>query len=141
MSSPAVEKKRKRRAAEAAVEEKAVGKKKSKKVVNPAVAEAEEDEEVQEKVAKIVDANEDERPAASDDEDEEAGAELPSAVGLPAASASLVAPPADSESFEELRLSERSMKAINKMGFTKMTAIQRAVSLTMEAIRFSLNAY
>ncbi|KAL2207884.1 DEAD-domain-containing protein [Sarocladium strictum] len=126
MSSPAVEKKRKRRAAEAAVEEKAVGKKKSKKVVNPAVAEAEEDEEVQEKVAKIVDANEDERPAASDDEDEEAGAELPSAVGLPAASASLVAPPADSESFDELRLSERSMKAINKMGFTKMTAIQRA---------------
>jgi ATP-dependent RNA helicase DDX18/HAS1 len=126
MPSSTINKKRKRRDAEAVVEDKASGKK-SKKVVNPAPAEAEEDEEVQEAIDEIVDGDED-RPAASDHEDDdEAGAELSNAEGLPSASAPILAPPADSESFDELRLSERSMKAINDMGFTKMTAIQRSV--------------
>ncbi|KAK0383701.1 hypothetical protein NLU13_9612 [Sarocladium strictum] len=125
MTSSDINKKRKRRDAEAAVEEKKAGKK-SKKVVNPAPAEAEEDEEVQEAIEKIVDGDE-ERPAASDDEDdEEAGAELSKTEGLPAASAPILAPPTNSESFDELRLSERSMKAITDMGFTKMTPIQRS---------------
>ena len=125
MPSSTVEKKRKRRDAEAAAEK--VAGKKSKKVANPAPNEEEEDEKVQEVVNEIDNGNEDERPEASDDEDDEAGDELPKAEGLAAASAPILAPPTDSESFDELRLSERSMKAINDMGFTKMTAIQRSV--------------
>ncbi|KAH8177083.1 DEAD/DEAH box helicase domain-containing protein [Sarocladium implicatum] len=125
MPSSTVEKKRKRRDAEAAAEGKVAGKK-SKKVANPAPNEEEEDEKVQEVVDKIDNGNEDERPEASDDEDDEAGDELPKAEGLAAASAPILAPPSNSESFDELRLSERSMKAINDMGFTKMTAIQRS---------------
>ena len=63
-------------------------------------------------------AEEDEDDVEADGEDE-----------LPTESGPLVPLTTDCESFEDLKLSEKTMLAIKEMGFSKMTSIQRSVGL------------
>ncbi|KEY68035.1 hypothetical protein S7711_06948 [Stachybotrys chartarum IBT 7711] len=55
-----------------------------------------------------------------DDDDDDEGDELPASNGP------LLPPPTDSQLFEDLKLSEKTMMAIKEMGFEKMTSIQRS---------------
>ncbi|PNY28708.1 ATP-dependent RNA helicase HAS1 [Tolypocladium capitatum] len=48
------------------------------------------------------------------------------AEDLPADGGLLLPPTTESQTFDELKLSEKTMKAIGEMGFTKMTSIQRS---------------
>lgn len=62
-----------------------------------------------------------------EDADEEGDDEI-NGDGIPAANGSLLPPAAtDSQLFKDMNLSEKTMKAIDEMGFTSMTAIQRSV--------------
>lgn len=128
-------KKRKRRDAEEAAPVKTNGvdriSKKTKKTKKPAPEEEEDDEDdfegfEEEQEAEEVETGseevEEEQAVASEDE-ETNGADLPTdnAPILPMA--------ADAQSFDELKLSEKTMTAIKEMGFTKMTSIQKSVRL------------
>lgn len=143
-----INKKRKRTGADAVAEEKAA--RRNSKISDPAPAEeSDEEEEVDVEEAEAVesgtgsDADAVEKTdgdntvsgdeAAEDDQD----GDNPT---LPAASAPILPPATNSESFDELNLSERSMKAITEMGFTKMTAIQRSVCLPSADDKFSTTA-
>ncbi|KAM0264273.1 hypothetical protein ACHAQJ_000762 [Trichoderma viride] len=131
MDAATLNKKRKRKQAEAASD----ATKKSKKLKNPLPPTAEpEEEEVSEE--------EEEEDAVSNDGDEnnnedgesDAGSELGDrpvardADGdvIPTDSAPILSTLADSQKFEDLKLSEKTMKAIQEMGFTNMTSIQRS---------------
>lgn len=94
----------------------------------------EEDDEVAEDGAEDVSDEEDEEDeddedeAAEDGEDEEQdGDEAGADTDLPDGGKLTLPPVAatEAQSFKELNLSEKSMKAIEEMGFTKMTEIQR----------------
>ncbi|KID86952.1 ATP-dependent RNA helicase HAS1 [Metarhizium guizhouense ARSEF 977] len=128
-----IAKKRKRNGAEA-VANATASSKKSKKVKNPPPQiEPEEDEsesgdndslseEQNEQQDEENSEDAEEGPIAEDTEDEDAD----DTVGdLPTDSAPILAPTAESDTFDQLKLSEKTMKAITEMGFTKMTAIQR----------------
>ncbi len=128
-------KKRKRRDAEEAAPVKTNGadriSKKTKKVKKPAPEEKQDDDdddfegfdEEQENVEQENDSEETVQEQAKDDEDNEIIGDLPTdnAPILPLA--------ADAQSFDELKLSEKTMTAIKEMGFTKMTSIQKSVRL------------
>ncbi|KFA72461.1 hypothetical protein S40288_08357 [Stachybotrys chartarum IBT 40288] len=60
------------------------------------------------------------RKGDDDDGDDDDGDELPASNGP------LLPPPTDSQLFEDLKLSEKTMMAIKEMGFEKMTSIQRS---------------
>ncbi|KAG8424724.1 ATP-dependent RNA helicase [Metarhizium acridum] len=128
-----IAKKRKRNGAEAVANATAFSKK-SKKVKNaPPKIEPEEDEsesgenddlseEQNEQQDEENCGDAEEGPIAEDAEEEDAD----DTVGdLPADGAPILPPTAESDMFDQLKLSEKTMKAINEMGFTKMTAIQR----------------
>ncbi|PNP57057.1 hypothetical protein THARTR1_02899 [Trichoderma harzianum] len=134
MDAATLNKKRKRNKAEAAADTT----KKSKKLKNPPlpvepevedeVAEEEEEEEEEEAVS-----NED-NENNNEDGESDAGSDLadkPTARDadgdvIPNNSAPILSTLADSQKFEDLKLSEKTMKAIQEMGFTKMTSIQRS---------------
>lgn len=132
-----IAKKRKRNGAEPVVNATALSKK-SKKAKNPVPKlqpqpeEASEDEESAEEDEDVEeDSVEDERDEAeeeSGDEDENNDDAADDTVGeLPTDGAPILPPTTDSELFEQLKLSDKTMKAIGEMGFTKMTAIQKVV--------------
>ncbi|CAH0019777.1 unnamed protein product [Clonostachys rhizophaga] len=139
MGAATLNKKRKLKDAEEAV---AAPKKTKKSKVPPPVVEPSSDEEEDE--------DEEDVPSDSDDEDEaeengekedgiaedgdeekeeeDDGDDKDEADGedLAQDNAPLLPPSTDSELFEDMNLSEKTMKAIKEMGFTKMTSIQRS---------------
>lgn len=126
-----IDKKRKRREAEASAPAKANGtdkvSKKSSKSKKSAPEEPEEDdfEGFEEEDAEEVEDEEEDDENDNEGEDEEMnGNDLPteSAPTLPMSNA-------DAQSFDELKLSDKTMQAIKEMGFTKMTSIQKSVRL------------
>ncbi|GJN85540.1 ATP-dependent RNA helicase [Purpureocillium lilacinum] len=137
MGDLAATKKRKRNGVDA-VADAAAATKKSKKVKAPPPKEVEESEEESE------DEDENEEEVEEDDEDgsegadnsqdedgseasdEEQGSDLRADRVLPADATPLVPLASDSQTFDELKLSDKTMKAIGEMGFTKMTTIQRS---------------
>ncbi|GJN75678.1 ATP-dependent RNA helicase [Purpureocillium lilacinum] len=137
MGDLAATKKRKRNGVDA-VADAAAATKKSKKVKAPPPKEVEESEEESE------DEDENEEEVEGDDEDgsegadnsqdedgseasdEEQGSDLRADRVLPADATPLVPLASDSQTFDELKLSDKTMKAIGEMGFTKMTTIQRS---------------
>ncbi|KAM6486452.1 P-loop containing nucleoside triphosphate hydrolase protein [Trichoderma sp. SZMC 28011] len=133
MDAATLNKKRKRNKVEAAADVT----KKSKKSKNPPppvepevedeVAEEEEEEEEEEaEVEENGNNNEDgESDAGSDLADKPAARDADGDV-IPNNSAPILSTLADSQKFEDLKLSEKTMKAIQEMGFTKMTSIQRS---------------
>ncbi|KAH7318233.1 P-loop containing nucleoside triphosphate hydrolase protein [Stachybotrys elegans] len=126
-------KKRKRIAAEA-VADAAVTSKKSKKLKNPTKPQppvdnvasddsedsAEEEEEDDDDEVDGEGSGDDDEAEEGDDDDGEEGDELPASNGP------LLPPTTDSHLFEDMNLSEKTMKAIKEMGFEKMTSIQRS---------------
>ncbi|KAK2595033.1 ATP-dependent RNA helicase [Conoideocrella luteorostrata] len=126
-----IAKKRKRNVdvAEPAVDAAAVSKK-TKKSKKPAPKIELEEEEDDNEDGKEVEEDEDEKSSAVDGDDVEAGDEddddADDIVGdLPTDGIPILPSAADSELFEQLKLSDKTMKAIGEMGFTKMTSIQR----------------
>ncbi|KAL6807012.1 P-loop containing nucleoside triphosphate hydrolase protein [Trichoderma sp. SZMC 28013] len=133
MDAATLNKKRKRNKVEAAAD----ATKKSKKLKNPPPVEP----EVEDEVAEEEDEEEEEEEAEAvsnenniEDGESDAGSDL--AEGpvardvdgdvIPNNSAPILSTLADSQKFEDLKLSEKTMKAIQEMGFTKMTSIQRS---------------
>ncbi|KAL5090349.1 ATP-dependent RNA helicase [Trichoderma cf. simile WF8] len=134
MDAATLNKKRKRNKVEAAAD----ATKKSKKSKNPPppvepevedeVAEEEEEEEDEEAVSNEENGNNNEdgeSDAGSDLADKPAARDVDGDV-IPNNSAPILSTLADSQKFEDLKLSEKTMKAIQEMGFTKMTSIQRS---------------
>ncbi|KAF3060637.1 ATP-dependent RNA helicase HAS1 [Trichoderma lentiforme] len=134
MDAATLNKKRKRNKAEAAADTT----KKSKKSKNPPppvepevedeVAEEEEEEEEEEAVSNEENGNDNEdgeSDAGSDLADKPVARDADGDV-IPNNSAPILSTLADSQKFEDLKLSEKTMKAIQEMGFTKMTRIQRS---------------
>ncbi|KAL6831365.1 P-loop containing nucleoside triphosphate hydrolase protein [Trichoderma sp. SZMC 28015] len=133
MDAATLNKKRKRNKVEAAAD----ATKKSKKSKNPpppvepevedeVAEEEEEDEEEEAEVEENGNNNEDgESDAGSDLADKPAARDADGDV-IPNNSAPILSTLADSQKFEDLKLSEKTMKAIQEMGFTKMTSIQRS---------------
>ncbi|PTB69309.1 DEAD-domain-containing protein [Trichoderma citrinoviride] len=142
MDAATLNNKRKRKQGDAAAD----GTKKSKKLKNPPPAEVEREEEEDDEVEEEEEDAEVEAEAAnegSDDNDNdndnedgqsEGGSDLEDQAAarnadgdvIPTQSAPIVSTMADSQKFEDLKLSEKTMKAIQEMGFTKMTNIQRS---------------
>ncbi|KAG6003016.1 ATP-dependent RNA helicase [Claviceps maximensis] len=139
-----VTKKRKRTGAEPAVDAAALSKKsKSAKKPAPKIQPQEESDEESDDVEDVEeeegDDDEDDGDSdedSSDKDEKESGAEsvqgeddddaADNTIGqLPTDGASILPLSTDSELFEQLKLSEKTMKAIGEMGFTKMTAIQK----------------
>ncbi|KAL7812027.1 P-loop containing nucleoside triphosphate hydrolase protein [Trichoderma gracile] len=135
MDAATLNNKRKRKQGDAAAD----GTKKSKKLKNPPPAEVEpeeEDEVEEEEDAEVEAENEGSDDNDNDNEDgqSEGGSDLEDQAVtrngdgdvIPTQSAPIVSTMADSQKFEDLKLSEKTMKAIQEMGFTKMTNIQRS---------------
>ncbi|ETS02817.1 ATP-dependent RNA helicase HAS1 [Trichoderma reesei RUT C-30] len=137
MDAATLNNKRKRKQGDAAAD----GTKKSKKLKNPPPAEVEPEEE--DEVEAEEDAEVEAEDEGSDDNDNdndnedgqsEGGSDLEDQTAtrngdgdvIPTQSAPIVSTMADSQKFEDLKLSEKTMKAIQEMGFTKMTNIQRS---------------
>lgn len=103
--------------------------KKTKKIKSPAppVEPPSEDEEEDEEdvLSDEAESNEgsDGEAAGLDDRDAEEGDD-----DIPTVNAPLLPPTTTSDKFEDMNLSEKSMRAITAMGFTTMTKIQRSVS-------------
>lgn len=135
-------KKRKRNGIHAA-DDAAVVTKKTKKIKNKPVEVQPDEEEIDENEESAGD-EEVQEPSddASDNEDaEKLGDEADEGddnVDLPTNGATLLPPAADSQNFDELKLSDKTMKAIDEMGFSKMTAIQRTVCSSTECQRFPM---
>lgn len=136
MAGATLNNKRKRNQTDAAAD----SSKKSKKLKNPPPAEPKEDEEVEEEEedSRYEDAvsnleqendNEDGESDAGEGSDLEDNAVANRADGdvIPTDSAPILSTLAESDKFEDLKLSEKTMRAIQEMGFTKMTSIQRTV--------------
>ncbi|KAL7933979.1 P-loop containing nucleoside triphosphate hydrolase protein [Trichoderma chlorosporum] len=134
MDAATLNKKRKRKSVEAAAD----ATKKSKKLKNPPppvepevedeVAEEEEDEEEAEAVSneEVENDNEDGESDAGSDLGDRPVANGTDGDVIPTNSAPILSTLAESQKFEDLKLSEKTMKAIQEMGFTKMTSIQRS---------------
>lgn len=133
MAGATLNNKRKRNQTDAAADSK-----KSKKLKNPPPAEPKEDDEEasdEEEESRYEDAvsnleqengNEDGESDAGEGSDLEDNAVARNADGdvIPASSAPILSTLAESDKFEDLKLSEKTMRAIQEMGFTKMTSIQ-----------------
>jgi len=132
MGSTTINKKRKHRDAEEAVA--ATKKTKKSKAPPPPVEVEEEEEDDDESVADDDDEVVDGEDAAEeeDENDDEAGSDIEveddaqPIDGLPKESAPLLPPTTDSDRFEDMNLSEKTMKSIKEMGFEKMTSIQKS---------------
>ncbi|KAM0523019.1 hypothetical protein ACHAPE_001510 [Trichoderma viride] len=135
MAGATLNNKRKRNQTDAAAD----SSKKSKKLKNPPPAEPKEDEEAseEEEDSRYEDAvsnleqendNEDGESDAGEGSDLEDNAVARNADGdvIPADSAPILSTLAESDKFEDLKLTEKTMRAIQEMGFTKMTSIQRS---------------
>ncbi|OTA07799.1 ATP-dependent RNA helicase HAS1 [Trichoderma parareesei] len=139
MDAATLNNKRKRKQGDAAAD----GTKKSKKLKNPPPAEVEpeEEDEVDEEEDAEVEAenegsddngndndndNEDAKSEGGSDLEDQAATRNGDGDVIPTQSAPIVSTMADSQKFEDLKLSEKTMKAIQEMGFTKMTNIQRS---------------
>ncbi|KAK1253193.1 hypothetical protein MKX07_001270 [Trichoderma sp. CBMAI-0711] len=139
MDAATLNNKRKRKQGDAAAD----GTKKSKKLKNPPPAEVEpeEEDEVEEEEGAEVEAenegsddNDNDNDNDNEDAKSEGGSDLEDQAAtrngdgdvIPTQSAPIVSTMADSQKFEDLKLSEKTMKAIQEMGFTKMTNIQRS---------------
>lgn len=108
--------------------------KKSKQVkpVSMRADESEEDDENDnDEEEEEEDENEDEEDNNEEEDAEEDEEEAINVADLPAGAVPVLPPSAaDAASFEELKLSDKTMQAIGEMGFTKMTSIQRAVRIS-----------
>ncbi|KAL6849155.1 ATP-dependent RNA helicase [Amphichorda felina] len=134
MGSTTLNKKRKLRDADSVTEAVALSKK-SKKSKSPAPPvdppSEDEEEEDDESAAGEGSASEDEEERNGDDESDGGASALEDGDeagddDLPKDSAPLLPPTTNSDLFEDLNLSEKTMRAIKEMGFTKMTNIQRS---------------
>jgi ATP-dependent RNA helicase DDX18/HAS1 len=143
MAGATLTNKRKRNQTDAAAD----SSKKSKKLKNPPPAEPKEDEasEEEEEDSRYEDAvsnleqendNEDGESDAGEGSDLEDNAVARNADGdvIPADSAPILSTLAESDKFEDLKLTEKTMRAIQEMGFTKMTSIQRSVRLPLQIV-------
>lgn len=140
MAGATLNNKRKRNQTDAAAD----SSKKSKKPKNPPPAEPKEDEEAsdEEEESRYEDAvsnleqenDKDGESDAGEGSDLEDNAVAKNADGdvIPADSAPILSTLAESDKFEDLKLSEKTMRAIQEMGFTKMTSIQRSVRLSLQ---------
>lgn len=134
-----ISKKRKRKEAEAVAAAASAEKisKKSKKATKPAPAKEpessdEEDDDFEgfDEEEQAEDDEEQDDAAESEeeeDDDKEDGADL-NGADLPTDNAPILPLGSDAQSFDQLKLSDKTMNAINEMGFTKMTSIQKTVS-------------
>lgn len=143
MAGATLNNKRKRNQTDAAADSK-----KSKKLKNPPPAEPKEDDEEasdEEEESRYEDAvsnleqendNEDGESDAGEGSDLEEQAAVKNADGdvIPASSAPILSTLAESDKFEDLKLTEKTMRAIQEMGFTKMTSIQRSVRLPLQIL-------
>lgn len=126
-----IAKKRKRNGAEPVVDAAALSKK-TKKAKKPAPKIEPEEDEDESQEDDDVNEEEDEESAGEgidgaedvDNEDDDANDTV---ADLPTDGAPILPPTAESEMFEQLKLSDKTMKAIEEMGFTKMTPIQKTV--------------
>lgn len=142
MAGATLNNKRKRNQTDAAAD----SSKKSKKLKNPPPAEPKEDEASEEEEdSRYEDAvsnleqendNEDGESDAGEGSDLEDNAVARNADGdvIPADSAPILSTLAESDKFEDLKLTEKTMRAIQEMGFTKMTSIQRSVRLPLQIV-------
>ncbi|KAK8149574.1 ATP-dependent RNA helicase [Beauveria asiatica] len=125
-------KKRKRREVEDAAPAKTNGadriSKKTKKAKKPAPEEeeVEDDDEFEGFDEEQEDVKDDEEEASSEEQAEEDEDDKANGTDLPTDTAPILPMAADAQSFDELKLSEKTMKAIKEMGFTKMTSIQKS---------------
>ncbi|KAJ3472039.1 hypothetical protein NLG97_g11341 [Lecanicillium saksenae] len=100
--------------------------KKTKKSKKPAPEEEEEEEE-DDFEGFEEDENEDEEVEDVEKQDQENEDEEMNGADLPTDNAPILPMAADAQSFDELKLSEKTMTAIKEMGFTTMTSIQKSV--------------
>ncbi|KAK3185700.1 ATP-dependent RNA helicase [Lecanicillium sp. MT-2017a] len=130
-----ISKKRKRKEAEAVAAAASAEKisKKSKKATKPAPAKEpessdEEDDDFEgfdeEEQAEDDEEQDDAAESEDDDDDKDDGADL-NGADLPTDNAPILPLGSDAQSFDQLKLSDKTMNAINEMGFTKMTSIQK----------------
>ncbi|KAK6189281.1 Fructose-2,6-bisphosphatase [Pestalotiopsis sp. IQ-011] len=92
------------------------------------VEEDEEEEEEEDNASDDDDAAEESEDAEDENEIDEVAAKVTANGDNPLEDGSLTLPPgveSNASNFDELKLSERTMKAIKEMGFTSMTEIQR----------------
>ncbi|KAI4600448.1 ATP-dependent RNA helicase [Pestalotiopsis sp. 9143b] len=90
--------------------------------------EEEEEEEGKDNASNDDDAAEESEDAEDENETDEVAAKVTAGGDNPLEDGSLTLPPgveSNASNFDELKLSERTMKAIKEMGFTSMTEIQR----------------
>ena len=135
MGSTRLNKKRKLRDAES-VAAAVAATKKSKKLKSPAPPvdpPSEDDEEDDDESAASEEETSEQLEQDGDGESEDGASALEEGDeaaddSLPKDSAPLLPPTTNSDLFEDLSLSEKTMRSIKEMGFTKMTNIQRSVS-------------
>lgn len=130
----AINKKRKLKD-EAAVEKVSKKSKKDKKEKRPAKVveppsedDEDEDAEVSEEDKDVEAEAEEQDVEEEEEEDADVDVEDKDTEALVADSTHLLPPATDSDQFEDMKLSEKTMRAIKEMGFTKMTHIQKSVS-------------
>lgn len=138
-----ISKKRKRREAEAAAPAASAEKisKKSKKAAKPVPAQEESSDDEEDDFEGFDEEEEDEdaseqpngdgaAESGENDEDEEDEEAEANGVDLPSDNAPILPLSSDAQSFDQLKLSEKTMNAIEEMGFKNMTSIQKTVSFT-----------
>lgn len=133
MGSTTINKKRKLKDVDEAVAATKKTKTKKSKLPPPPEVEEDDDESVASADDEVLDddeamGEEEQEGDAAEDSGDEIVDETQPIDGLPNASAPLLPPSTDSDLFEDMNLSEKTMKSITEMGFTKMTAIQKSVS-------------
>lgn len=116
------------------INEAAIAAKKTKKNKSPAPpveppSEDEEDEEDVPSDEEGYDEGSEEKIGNGDAESDEDDKDAEEGDEIPTADAPLLPPTTTSDKFEDMNLSEKSMRAIKAMGFTTMTKIQRSVSI------------
>ncbi|KAL6897571.1 P-loop containing nucleoside triphosphate hydrolase protein [Trichoderma evansii] len=130
MAGATLNNKRKRNQTDAAAD----SSKKSKKLKNPPpveeeIEEEEEDSKYEDAVSNLEQENDNEDGESDEGEgsdlEDKAVAKKADGDVIPTDSAPILSTLAESDKFEDLKLSEKTMRAIQEMGFTKMTSIQR----------------
>ena len=138
MGSTTVHKKRKLRDSENGTDAVAATKKskKSKDPAPPVETSSDNDEDDAVSADGGMDASDEDIDAMEEDAEESEGGDLKdgddkdAVDNLAENAAPLLPPTTTSDRFDEMNLSDKTMRAINEMGFTKMTSIQKSVSRT-----------
>lgn len=103
--------------------------KKARKEASSEDEEEEQDDDVEEDLEEDEGDDVEQTNGHGGDDDDDDGDEEANGEDLPTDSTPVLPLGTNAESFEELKLSEKTMEAIKEMGFTKMTAIQKTVRI------------